>query len=85
MSAKMQNLVFFMEPSENAYNTSLKAGNMILNRFYIDEGAAFELTGVYYLEKTSVDIEDHLHIDDNAKMHGLDEFKRNEKGKESSF
>ena len=40
-----------MEPSENAYRVPLKGGNMILNRFCIDEDAAFELSGVNYLRK----------------------------------
>ena len=47
----MQNLVVLMEPSEKAWITPLKAGNMILNRFCIDEDAAFELSGVNYLKK----------------------------------
>ena len=51
MSKIMQNLVVLMEPSEDAYDVSLKGGNMILNRFCIDEDAAFELSGVNYLEK----------------------------------
>ena len=46
----MQNLVVLMEASENAYDISEKGGNMILNRFCIDEDAAFELSGVNYLE-----------------------------------
>ena len=50
----MTNLVVFLEPSETAWNTSLKGGNMILNRFCIDEDAGFELSGVSYLEKTSI-------------------------------
>ena len=45
----MQNLVFLMDPSDRAWETSLKSGNMILNRFCIDEDAAFELSGVSYL------------------------------------
>ena len=49
--SKMQNLVVMMEPSENAWVTSLKGGRMILNRFCIDEDAAFELSGVNYLKK----------------------------------
>ena len=49
----MQNLVVLIEPSENAYNINLKAGNMFLNRFCIDEDAAFELSGVHYLKKSS--------------------------------
>ena len=51
MSKKMQNLVVFMEPSETAWQTPLKGGNMILNRFCIDEDAAFELSGVHYLKQ----------------------------------
>ena len=55
-SKKMQNLVIFMEPSPDAYDISLKGGNMILNRFCIDEDAAFELSGVYNLKKWSSQI-----------------------------
>ena len=46
MAKIMQNLVVMMDPSQDAYNLSLKGGNMILNRFCIDEDAAFELSGV---------------------------------------
>ena len=53
MSKIMQNLVVLMEPSEDAWVTPLKGGNMILNRFCIDEDAAFELSGVSYLKKSS--------------------------------
>ena len=74
MSKKMQNLVVFMEPSERACETPLKGGNMILNRFCIDEDAAFELSGVNYLKKSSEDME-----------YRAPEFKRKEKGKEYSF
>ena len=48
-----QNLVFFMEPSEDAFETPLKGGSMIFNRFCIDEKAAFELSGVNYIKKWS--------------------------------
>ena len=44
----MQNLVVMMEPSKYADDVSLKAGNMIFNRFCIDEDVAFELSGVNY-------------------------------------
>ena len=53
MSKIMQNLVGFMEPFEEAWRTPLKGGNMILNRFCIDEDAAFELSGVNYLKESS--------------------------------
>ena len=49
MSKVMQNLVVLMEPSKDAWD-------MILNRFCIDEDAAFELSGVNYLKKSSLDI-----------------------------
>ena len=40
-----------MDPTEAASNIALKAGYMYLNRFCIDETAAFDLSGVYYLQK----------------------------------
>ena len=49
----MQNLLVLIEPFEDAHETPLKAGNMILNRFCIDEDAAFELSGVHYLKTSS--------------------------------
>ena len=48
----MQNLIVLIELSKEAENISLKAGNMFLNRFSIDEDAAFELFGVYYLKSS---------------------------------
>ena len=44
----MQNIVLLMDPTSDAFIESLRAGNMYLNRFCIDEDAAFESTGVYY-------------------------------------
>ena len=46
----MQNLVVFIEPSDDTSNISLKAGQLYLNRFCIEEDAACELSGVYYLK-----------------------------------
>ena len=77
MSKVMQNLVVLMEPSKDAWQTPLKTGNMILNRFCIDEDAAFELSGVNYLKKSSGDILDG----ENLKFKD----KRIAKGKEYSF
>ena len=56
MSKIMQNLVVLMEPSKDAYVTPLKGGKMILNLFCIDEDAAFVLSEVIYLKKTSNNI-----------------------------
>ena len=77
MSKVMQNLVVLMEPSEDAHMTPLKGGNMILNRFCIDEDAAFELSGVNYLKKSSFDME----VGKSIKF----KVKRKVKGKEYSF
>ena len=57
MTKISQNLVVLMEPSEHAWKTSLKGGNLILNRFCIDEDAAFELSGVSYFKKSSEKME----------------------------
>ena len=55
MTKIVQNLVVLMEPGRNAYDISFKGGNMCLNRFVIDEDAAFELSGVYNLKKSHID------------------------------
>ena len=52
MTKIKQNLVLFMEENENPWITSVKAGNMCLNRFCIEEDAAFELSEVHHLKKT---------------------------------
>ena len=77
MSKIMQNLVVLMEPSEDADDVPLKTGNMILNRFCIDEDAAFELSGVNYLRKTYVILRLGLTKSDKEQ--------RKSKGKEDSF
>ena len=46
----MHNLVVLMEPRKNDWDTPFKGGNMILNRFCIEEDAAFELSGVNSLK-----------------------------------
>ena len=56
MSKIMQNLVVLMEPSKDASDVTFKAAKMILNRFCIDENAAFELSGVNYFKKSTSEI-----------------------------
>ena len=73
-SKSMQNLVVLMEPSEHASNISSKAGMMILNRFCIDEDAAFELSGVHHLKYFYYNPEKGMeysgyHIHSNSKLH----------------
>ena len=49
----MQNVVFFKDPTGSENDISLKAGNMNLNRFCIDEDASFEISGMSNLNKRS--------------------------------
>ena len=74
MSNIMQNLVILMEPSEGRkYDHHMKAGNMISNRFCIDEDAAFEFSGVNYLKKTTVKMMLESHeFRDERKVKGMD-------------
>lgn len=51
MSTKKQNLYVFFEKHENPSVTNVKAGNIFLNRFCIDEETAFELSEVNHLKK----------------------------------
>ena len=50
---RMQNLVVLMNPPDefSPWDVSVKGGNMILNRFCIDEDAGFELSGISCLKK----------------------------------
>ena len=62
----MQNIIVFIEPPKKANDISIKAGNLYLNRLCIDEDAAFELSGVHYLEKLNIvhdsdTLENNLH------------------------
>ena len=45
----MQNITFFVEPIERPYETSWKMGKLYMNRFTIDENAAFELQSIRLL------------------------------------
>ena len=77
ISKIMQNLALLMDPCEEAYDTSLKAGNMYMNRFCIDEDASFELSGVNYFQKSS----DEMTYKESLEF----KFKRKVKGKECSI
>ena len=45
----MQNIVVLLGNLAGKWDISLKGANMMLNRFCIDEDAAFESAGVYHL------------------------------------
>ena len=54
----MKNLILLIEPSENEYITPWKIANLYLNRFIIEEDAAFEIMGVHQLPKSRLEIPD---------------------------
>ena len=68
----MQNLIVLMEPSEDAWITPLRTGNMILNQFCIDEDAAFELSGVDYLKQSHRAMESEREFEAERKVKGKD-------------
>ena len=45
----MQKIVLFIEPTNRAYRTPLKIGNLFLNRFAIDEDASSEILMIFEL------------------------------------
>ena len=49
MPANSQNLVVLIDSMKGPYYSCQKVGNMYLNRFCIDEDAAFELSELRYL------------------------------------
>ena len=53
MSKNMQKIVLFIEPSDDAYSTPLKIGNLFMNRFSIGEEANFEIVKILELGKSS--------------------------------
>ena len=53
MPSTGQNVIILMESSEDGWNISSKGGGMCLNRFCIEEDAAFECSGVFDLFESS--------------------------------
>lgn len=60
MSKTMQNITLFMDATRKDYETHLKSGNSFMNRFSIEEDAAFEIIGIHHLETYQPFIEDSL-------------------------
>ena len=57
----MQKIVLFIEPSDDAFHTPFKIGNLFINRFAIEEEANFEIVKIFELGKSSwiMSSEDH--------------------------
>ena len=47
----MQKIVVFIEPIDELFFTPLKIGNLFMNRFAVDEDAAFEILKIFELGK----------------------------------
>ena len=45
----MQKIVLFIEPYESKFFTPSKSGNLFMNRFAVDEDAAFEILKIFEL------------------------------------
>ena len=55
-SKNMQNIIVFKEPNDHPVGPNWKLANLYTNRITIDEDAAFELLGVFYLKKSYYDL-----------------------------
>ena len=60
MAKTMHNVILFTEAFKEKWGTPLKIGDLFFNRFGVDEDAAFEMLGVYELEKTSKKMADSM-------------------------
>ena len=54
----MQQNVLFIEPQEEKSSTSLKIGNLFMNRFAIDEDGRHESLKIYHLQDTFEEYEE---------------------------
>ena len=54
MTKTWQNIILIIEPPNEPWVFPSKIGNSYINRFTIDEDAAFELLGIYYLSNELV-------------------------------
>ena len=77
MSKFMQKIVLFIEPNDDAWITPLKIGNLFMNRFAVEEDAAFEVLKIFELEKTSKKMSDrwnpeYENFKDERKQKGMD-------------
>ena len=56
MSKVMQKIILFIEPNDDAWQTPVKIGNLIMNRSVVEEDAASEVLKIFELEKTSYEL-----------------------------
>ena len=56
-----QQIILFIEPAKEAWKCNESIGNLFMNRFAIDEDAAHEVLGVYYLKQSSYEMCNYQH------------------------
>lgn len=64
----MRNMIFITNPTEHADDMSSKCQMMYLNRFGIDEDAAFELSGVYTWDHTTEEMANDIWSRKNSEV-----------------
>ena len=77
MSKVMQKIVLFIEPNDDAWITPLKIGNLFMNRFAVEEDAAFEVLKIFELVKTSGKMAypghpEYMNFEEERKQKGMD-------------
>lgn len=60
-----QNIVLIVEPSEDQFTCATNIGNLFINRFAIEEEAAFEIIQILEFEKSFYKMEERSHVEYN--------------------
>ena len=73
---KMQKIVLFIEPTEDAFETPFKSGHLFMNRFSIEEEANFEIVNILELGKSSLkkswpDHSEYSNFEENRNQKGM--------------
>ena len=73
----MQKIILFIEPNDDAWQTPLKIGNLIMNRSAVEEDAASEVLKIFELEKTShkmyyAGMSEYKNFEEERKQKGMD-------------
>ena len=76
----MQKIILFVEPTDDAFMTPAKVGNMFINRFTVDENAASEISNIFELSKTPMKMshpgdQNYKNFTEEQHQKGMDHFK----------
>ena len=75
----MQKIILFVEPNDDLFVTPAKIGDLLMNRFAIDENASCEILKTVELVKTSAEISrpegaNYKNFAKERKKKGMDHF-----------